>query len=414
MKTLSEIGAAAKVASYETALLSQNDKNTALRAIAESLRKNNSFILEENKKDIEKAEQNGIKSAMIDRLRLTQERIDSIAEGVLQIAALPDPIGECLHGTVNTDCLRINKIRVPLGVIAIIYEARPNVTADAAALTLKSGNSVILRGGKEAIHSNIAITKTMQDAIKNTGITKNAIQLIEDTSRETATELMRLSEYVDVLIPRGGAGLIRSVVENSKIPVVETGTGNCHIYADDGCDQKMAADIVFNAKTQRPSVCNAAESLLVHKNIAKTFLPEIKNRLDEKGVEIRGCKKTLEIIPCVPATDEDFYTEFLDYIISVKIVQNIDEAIAHINKYGTHHSDAIITESYKNAELFKRKVDSAAVYVNASTRFTDGYVFGLGAEIGISTQKMHARGPMGLNELTTIKYTIDGNGQIRR
>ncbi len=414
MKTLSEIGAAAKVASYETALLSQNDKNTALRAIAESLRKNNSFILEENKKDIEKAEQNGIKSAMIDRLRLTQERIDSIAEGVLQIAALPDPIGECLHGTVNTDGLRINKIRVPLGVIAIIYEARPNVTADAAALTLKSGNSVILRGGKEAIHSNIAITKTMQDAIKNTGITKNAIQLIEDTSRETATELMRLSEYVDVLIPRGGAGLIRSVVENSKIPVVETGTGNCHIYADDGCDQKMAADIVFNAKTQRPSVCNAAESLLVHKNIAKTFLPEIKNRLDEKGVEIRGCKKTLEIIPCVPATDEDFYTEFLDYIISVKIVQNIDEAIAHINKYGTHHSDAIITESYKNAELFKRKVDSAAVYVNASTRFTDGYVFGLGAEIGISTQKMHARGPMGLNELTTIKYTIDGNGQIRR
>lgn len=414
MKTLSEIGAAAKVASYETALLSQNDKNTALRAIAESLRKNNSFILEENKKDIEKAEQNGIKSAMIDRLRLTQERIDSIAEGVLQIAALPDPIGECLHGTVNTDGLRINKIRVPLGVIAIIYEARPNVTADAAALTLKSGNSVILRGGKEAIHSNIAITKTMQDAIKNTGITKNAIQLIEDTSRETATELMRLSEYVDVLIPRGGAGLIRSVVENSKIPVVETGTGNCHIYADDGCDQKMAADIVFNAKTQRPSVCNATESLLVHKNIAKTFLPEIKNRLDEKGVEIRGCKKTLEIIPCVPATDEDFYTEFLDYIISVKIVQNIDEAIAHINKYGTHHSDAIITESYKNAELFKRKVDSAAVYVNASTRFTDGYVFGLGAEIGISTQKMHARGPMGLNELTTIKYTIDGNGQIRR
>lgn len=414
MKTLSEIGAAAKVASYETALLSQNDKNTALRAIAESLRKNNSFILEENKKDIEKAEQNGIKSAMIDRLRLTQERIDSIAEGVLQIAALPDPIGECLHGTVNTDGLRINKIRVPLGVIAIIYEARPNVTADAAALTLKSGNSVILRGGKEAIHSNIAITKTMQDSIKNTGITKNAIQLIEDTSRETATELMRLSEYVDVLIPRGGAGLIRSVVENSKIPVVETGTGNCHIYADDGCDQKMAADIVFNAKTQRPSVCNAAESLLVHKNIAKTFLPEIKNRLDEKGVEIRGCKKTLEIIPCVPATDEDFYTEFLDYIISVKIVQNIDEAIAHINKYGTHHSDAIITESYKNAELFKRKVDSAAVYVNASTRFTDGYVFGLGAEIGISTQKMHARGPMGLNELTTIKYTIDGNGQIRR
>ena len=414
MKTLSEIGAAAKVASYETALLSQNDKNTALRAIAESLRKNNSFILEENKKDIEKAEQNGIKSAMIDRLRLTQERIDSIAEGVLQIAALPDPIGECLHGTVNTDGLRINKIRVPLGVTAIIYEARPNVTADAAALTLKSGNSVILRGGKEAIHSNIAITKTMQDAIKNTGITKNAIQLIEDTSRETATELMRLSEYVDVLIPRGGAGLIRSVVENSKIPVVETGTGNCHIYADDGCDQKMAADIVFNAKTQRPSVCNAAESLLVHKNIAKTFLPEIKNRLDEKGVEIRGCKKTLEIIPCVPATDEDFYTEFLDYIISVKIVQNIDEAIAHINKYGTHHSDAIITESYKNAELFKRKVDSAAVYVNASTRFTDGYVFGLGAEIGISTQKMHARGPMGLNELTTIKYTIDGNGQIRR
>ena len=414
MKTLSEIGAAAKVASYETALLSQNDKNTALRAIAESLRKNNSFILEENKKDIEKAEQNGIKSAMIDRLRLTQERIDSIAEGVLQIAALPDPIGECLHGTVNTDGLRINKIRVPLGVIAIIYEARPNVTADAAALTLKSGNSVILRGGKEAIHSNIAITKTMQDAIKNTGITKNAIQLIEDTSRETATELMRLSEYVDVLIPRGGAGLIRSVVENSKIPVVETGTGNCHIYADDGCDQKMAADIVFNAKTQRPSVWNAAESLLVHKNIAKTFLPEIKNRLDEKGVEIRGCKKTLEIIPCVPATDEDFYTEFLDYIISVKIVQNIDEAIAHINKYGTHHSDAIITESYKNAELFKRKVDSAAVYVNASTRFTDGYVFGLGAEIGISTQKMHARGPMGLNELTTIKYTIDGNGQIRR
>ncbi|PWM45300.1 MAG: glutamate-5-semialdehyde dehydrogenase [Clostridiales bacterium] len=413
MKTLTEIGAAAKTASYELANLSQSKKNEALFAIAENLCKNISFILNANSKDIEKAEENGIKKTMIDRLRLTEERINGIAQGVLQVAALPDPIGECLHGTINTDGLKINKIRVPLGVIAIIYEARPNVTVDAAALTLKSGNAAILRGGKEAVFSNIALTKIMTDALKSVGINENAIQLIEDTSRETATELMRLSDYVDVLIPRGGAGLIRSVVENAKVPVIETGTGNCHIYADDDCDLEMAANIVFNAKTQRPSVCNAAESLLVHENIAVEFLPLVKKRLDEKNVEIRGCEKTQSIINCSPASEEDFYTEFLDYIISVKVVSDLNEAINHINKHSTHHSEAIITNNYQNAELFKKKIDSAAVYVNASTRFTDGFVFGLGAEIGISTQKMHARGPMGLNELTTIKYTIDGNGQIR-
>ena len=413
MLTLNEIGSRAKKASYSLAALSTKDKNKALLRIADELEKNADFILSENKKDIENGIANGMKETLVDRLMLDEKRIFAIASGVREVAALGDPIGEVISATVRPNGLRICKTRVPLGVIAIIYEARPNVTADAAALTLKSGNAVILRGGKEALLSNIAIANVMRGALTAEGLNPDYIQLIEDTSRETATALMKLNGYVDVLIPRGGAGLISSVVQNATVPVIETGTGNCHIYIDSECDLDMAVEIVYNAKTSRPSVCNAAESLVVHKDIAEIFLPYVKSRLDEKNVELRGCEITRKIIPCKPASDEDFYTEYNDYIMSVKVVSDIDEAIEHINAHNTKHSEAIVTTNYFNAEKFLAQIDAAAVYVNASTRFTDGNEFGLGAEIGISTQKMHARGPMGLCELTTVKYCVYGSGQIR-
>lgn len=414
MEYLNKIGAEAKEASYELSAMATDKKNAALKLIAEELVKQSDYIISENKKDLEAAAAAGVKSNMLDRLMLDEKRIAGIAEGVNQVAALADPIGEVIHSEKRPNGLLVAKTRVPLGVIAIIYEARPNVTVDAAALTLKSGNAVILRGGKEAIRSNIALGNIMRQALSACGIDENAIQVIEDTSRETSTALMQLTDYVDVLIPRGGAGLIRSVVENAKVPVIETGTGNCHIYVDSECDMDMALDILYNAKTQRTSVCNAAESLLVHKDIAEIFLPLAKKRLDEKNVEIRGCEITGKIIKCTPATEEDYYTEFLDYIISCKVVSSLDEAISHINKHNTGHSEAIVTNNYANSQRFLREVDAAAVYVNASTRFTDGFEFGLGAEIGISTQKMHARGPMGLNELTSVKFCIYGDGQIRK
>ena len=410
--TLDEIGAKAKKASYSLSCMGSAKKNEALLAMANAIRENCSYIIEKNNEDIENA-RGKIKDSLIDRLSLDEKRVNSMADGIEDVISLPDPIGVGLGSSVRPNGLKIEKVRVPLGVIAIIYEARPNVTADAAALTLKSGNAVILRGGKEAINSNMAIVSVMRGALEKCGVDPNAVQLIEDTSRETANALMRLNKYVDVLIPRGGAGLIKSVVENSTVPVIETGTGNCHVYVDSLCDLDMAANIVFNAKTSRPSVCNAEESLLVHKDIAEIFLPYVKERLDAKNVEIRGCERTAQIIPCTPATEEDFYTEFLDYIISVKVVDSLDDAIEHINLHGTKHSECIVTSSYENSREFLSRVDAAAVYVNASTRFTDGGEFGLGAEIGISTQKLHARGPMGLNELTTVKFCVYGDGQIR-
>ena len=410
--TLEEIGAKAKKASYSLSCMGSAKKNEALLAMANAIRENCAYIIEKNAEDIEAA-RGKIKDSLIDRLSLDEKRVNSMADGIEDVISLPDPIGVGLGSSVRPNGLKIEKVRVPLGVIAIIYEARPNVTADAAALTLKSGNAVILRGGKEAIRSNEAIVKVMRGALEKCGVDPNAVQLIEDTSRETANALMKLNKYVDVLIPRGGAGLIKSVVENSTVPVIETGTGNCHVYVDSLCDLDMAANIVFNAKTSRPSVCNAEESLLVHKDIAEIFLPYVKERLDAKNVEIRGCERTAKIIPCTPATEEDFYTEFLDYIISVIVVDSLEEAIDHINLHGTKHSECIVTSSYENSREFLSKVDAAAVYVNASTRFTDGGEFGLGAEIGISTQKLHARGPMGLNELTTVKFCVYGDGQTR-
>lgn len=390
-------------------------KDDALKAIADSLKENAHTIIKANNIDIENGKNAGLTSSLLDRLALTQERINSMADGVLQVAALPDPIGTVLEGRTLKNGLRIEKVRVPMGVIGIIYEARPNVTSDAAALCLKAGSAVILRGGKEAINSNKAIADIMRNAIEKTGFPRDCIALVEDTSRQSATQLMQLSEYLDVLIPRGGAGLIKSVVENAKVPVIETGVGNCHVYVDKSADLEMAAKIIFNAKTSRPSVCNAIETVLVHKDIAKEALPKIKAELDKKNVEIRGCKVTKSILgECVvPATDNDYAIEFLDYIIAVKVVDSLDDALSHIAKYSTGHSESIITSDYNSANRFTDCVDSAAVYVNASTRFTDGGEFGLGAEIGISTQKLHARGPMGLNELTSSKFIIHGNGQIR-
>ena len=390
-------------------------KDDALKAIADSLKENAHTIIKANNIDIENGKNAGLTTSLLDRLALTQERINSMADGVLQVAALPDPIGTVLEGRTLKNGLRIEKVRVPMGVIGIIYEARPNVTSDAAALCLKAGSAVILRGGKEAINSNKAIADIMRNAIEKTGFPRDCIALVEDTSRQSATQLMQLSEYLDVLIPRGGAGLIKSVVENAKVPVIETGVGNCHVYVDKSADLEMAANIIFNAKTSRPSVCNAIETVLVHKDIAKEALPKIKAELDKKNVEIRGCKITKSILgECVvPATDNDYAIEFLDYIIAVKVVDSLDDALTHIAKYSTGHSESIITSDYNSANRFTDCVDSAAVYVNASTRFTDGGEFGLGAEIGISTQKLHARGPMGLNELTSSKFIIHGNGQIR-
>lgn len=413
MTRLEEMGAAAKQAARKLAVAG-NQKDTALEAIAAALEAHTEEILAANREDLFAAEQNSMSRSLMDRLALNEKRIAGMADGVRQVKAQPDPVGQVLEGGVRPNGLRIEKVAVPLGVIGIIYEARPNVTADAAALCLKAGNAVILRGGKEAFRSNQAIAEVMRDAVEAAGLPRDSIQLVQDTSRASSIEMMGLTGYLDVLIPRGGAGLIRAVVENSHVPVIETGVGNCHVYVDDAADLEMAADIIFNAKTSRPSVCNAIETVLIHQAIAGEFLPKMKAKLDEKQVEIRGCEKTREILPdCVPACEEDWATEYLDYILAVKVVDSLDEAMAHIASYSSGHSECIVTENYRNAERFLSEVDAAAVYVNASTRFTDGGEFGLGAEIGISTQKLHARGPMGIRQLTSQKFVIRGNGQIR-
>lgn len=414
MQELSIKGNAAKKAALPLSLMTAEEKNAALYAIAQGLCDKAAYIIEENKKDVEKGKEKGMNAGLIDRLMLNEDRILAMAEGIRQVAQLPDPIGEVVSEYVKTNGLQIKQVRVPLGVIGIIYEARPNVTADAAALCIKAGNAVILRGGKEAFCSNLAIVRVMQEAAYGAGIPEGAISLVEDTSRESALALMRLNEYLDVIIPRGGAGLIKTVVENATVPAIETGTGNCHVFVDESADLDMAKKIVINAKTSRPSVCNAEEKLLVHRGIAEEFLPSMLSELKERGVEIVGDEFVCSAFSdAVPATEEDWGTEYLDLKIGVKVVDGIDEAIEHINKYNTRHSDAIITENSENAQRFLGEVDAAAVYVNASTRFTDGFEFGLGAEIGISTQKMHARGPMGLKALTTTKHVILGNGQVR-
>lgn len=407
-------GELAKNAAYKLGVTPTETKNAALLKIADLLIEKSEEIIEANKKDIEQAAKNGTRPAMIDRLTLTKERILDIAEGVRQVVNLPDPVGEIIKSWKRPNGLEISQKRVPMGVIAIIYEARPNVTVDAAVLCLKTSNAVILRGGSEAINSNIALMKIMQEAAYSQGICEGALNLIEDTSRETAKELMKMNGYIDMLIPRGGQGLIRSVVENATVPVVETAAGNCHIYIDSECDEDMAINVLLNAKVSRPSVCNAVETLLVDEKIADTLLSKIAKELIRNNVEIRGCEKTVKIVENInAATEEDWSTEYNDYIISVKVVSGIDEAIKHINKFNTKHSEAIITNNKQKAERFLNEIDAAAVYVNASTRFTDGFEFGFGAEIGISTQKMHARGPMGLEQLTSVKYIIQGNGQVR-
>lgn len=407
-------GTLAKEAAYKLVSVTTETKNKALEAIATALTVKADEIISANNADIENARKNGIREAMIDRLTLTKERIEDIAEGIRQVIALDDPIGEVVKSWTRPNGLKISQRRVPMGVIAIIYEARPNVTVDAAALCLKTSNACILRGGSEAINSNKAIMKIMQEAAYMSGIPEGTLNIIEDTSRETATELMKMNGYIDLLIPRGGKGLIKSVVENATVPVVETAAGNCHVYVDVDADIDMALKIVLNAKVQRPSVCNAAETLLVDRRIADKFIPAVFTALKAHNVEIRGDEASAAFDESiVKADEEDYYTEYNDYIMAVKIVDGIDEAIEHINKYNTKHSEAIVTENAENAERFLNEVDAAAVYVNASTRFTDGFEFGFGAEIGISTQKMHARGPMGLESLTSIKYTIIGNGQIR-
>lgn len=394
--------------------LSTNKKNQILRQAAEQLVKDTDKILAANAIDVQKGRENQMSEGLVDRLMLDAERIKGIGEGLRQVADLDDPIGEVLGMKKRPNGLLIGQKRVPLGVVGIIYEARPNVTADAFALCFKTGNAVILKGGSDAIHSNQAIVESIRKVLARNEVTEDAIALIRDTSRETASEFMKLNQYVDVLIPRGGKGLIQAVVNNSTIPVIETGTGNCHIYVDDSADLYMAADIVMNAKTQRVGVCNACESLLVHEQVKDVFLPVLAERLRQKHVQMRADEAARALIPdAVAATEEDWGREYLDYILSIKVVGSVDEAIAHINKYNTKHSEAIITNNYENAQRFLDEVDAAAVYVNASTRFTDGFEFGFGAEIGISTQKLHARGPMGLNALTTTKYIIYGNGQVR-
>ena len=412
--TLQEIGKRAKDVSRRLSILGQTEKNQGLLEVAESLVAGQEEILSANEQDMERARENGMSQGMLDRLKLTPARIESMAEGLRQVAALDDPVGEVISMKTRPNGLLIGQKRVPLGVIGIIYEARPNVTADAFGLCFKSGNAVILKGGSDAISSNVAIVKRIQKGLERAGLPEDAVQLIEDTSRSTTREFMKLNEYVDVLIPRGGAGLIKTVVENSTIPVIETGTGNCHIYVDEGADLSMALNIIENAKTQRISVCNACESLVVHQSVAKEFLPQLQQRLNPYQVEIRGDERAVEIVPeFVPAAPEDWGKEYLDYILSCRIVDSFEEAVEHINRYSTGHSEAIITRDYERAQRFLNEIDSAAVYVNASTRFTDGFEFGFGAEIGISTQKLHARGPMGLKELTTTKYIIYGNGQVR-
>ena len=395
--------------------LTTTQKNQALEQAAASLIDKQDRLLAANEIDYQKAKEAGMAEGLLDRLKLSADRIEAMAQGLRQIASLPDPIGEVMECFDRPNGLHIKKVRVPMGVVGIIYEARPNVTADAFGLCFKTGNAVILKGGRDAFYSNQAITEIIQEALEKEGISQHALQLIAHNDREVTTAFMQLKEYVDVLIPRGGAGLIRSVVENSTIPVIETGTGNCHIYVDEEADLEKAVPIILNAKTQRIGVCNACESLLVHRKIAQKILPALGRALQEKQVEIRGDQTVLDQIPgACPATEEDYGREYLDLILSVKTVDSLEEAIAHINHYNTGHSDAILTENKAHAEKFLREVDSACVYVNASTRFTDGFEFGFGAEIGISTQKLHARGPMGLRELTSYKYQIIGNGQIRQ
>ncbi|AUO11924.1 glutamate-5-semialdehyde dehydrogenase [Priestia megaterium] len=414
MSELQLKGKQAKDASYFLGNVTSEQKQRALYKMAAALLNQQEAILKANELDIEKAVQKGTSKAMLDRLSLNEERIHGMADGLRQVAALADPVGEVLSMAKRPNGLQIGQQRVPIGVIGIIYEARPNVTCDAAGLCLKAGNAVILRGGSEAFYSNQAIVSVLSQAAASAGLPEHSVQLIEDTSRETALELMKLNEYIDVLIPRGGAGLIEAVVKNATVPVIETGTGNCHIYVDEEYDGDMASNIVINAKTSRPAVCNSAEKLIIHERAAHEFLPIIVQALREKDVEVRGDERAVTIVPdLVPAGDEDWKKEYLDFIMAVKIVDDIDEAISHINVHSSHHSEAIVTTNYAHAQRFLQRVNSAAVYVNASTRFTDGEEFGFGAEIGISTQKLHARGPMGLKELTTLKYIIYGDGQIR-
>lgn len=414
MDYLEALGLRAKKASVEMNRLDSAAKNLGLRSAAAALIRNAAEILEANKKDVENARKNGISEPMIDRLMLNEDRIRAMSEGLTSISEMKDPVGEVIDAFTRPNGLKIEKVSVPLGVIGIIYESRPNVTADAFGLCFKTGNAVMLRGGSDAIQSNIALSHVMRKALEAEKLPEDALLMVEDTSREVATEFMKLNDYIDLLIPRGGAGLIHSVVENATVPVIETGVGNCHIYVDEYADIDMAVNIIDNAKTQRMGVCNACESLVIHKAVAGRAIPAIYERLSSKDVEIRGSKEACEIQRgIIPATDEDYAKEYLAAVISLKVVDNIDEAIEHINHYSTHHSEAIITENKENADKFLHEVDAACVYVNASTRFTDGFEFGFGAEIGISTQKFHARGPMGLNALTSYKYQIYGSGQVR-
>lgn len=413
-QVMKEMGIRAKHAAGVLGTVTTEQKNRALEQIASALKENREEIIKANEIDLENGRKAGMSAALLDRLALNDQRIDGMAQGCLDVVALEDPCGRVLEDFTRPNGLHIQKVSVPMGVIGIIFEARPNVTVDAAALCLKSGNAVILRGGKEAINSNMKLAEIMRDALFSVGIPRDAVALVQDTSRSSADEMMHMKGYIDCLIPRGGKGLIQAVCSSATIPVIETGSGNCHIYVDKYADIDMASDIIFNAKTQRIGVCNACESLVIHEDIIDSALPAIKVLLDEKGVEIRGDARAMQACDgIIEATEEDFYTEYLDYIISVKTVKSLDEAIEHINNCSTGHSEAIITENEENARIFMSRVDSAAVYVNASTRFTDGGEFGLGAEIGISTQKLHARGPMGLRELTTVKYLIFGTGQVR-
>lgn len=416
MTYIDNLGKNAKAASQTLLGLGSSEKNNILRQVAQALIIQTDYILAENDRDLKAAKENGISDIMLDRLRLTEERIKGVAEGVNQVADLQDPIGQVVRGYTNLDGLKIVQKRVPLGVIAMIFESRPNVTVDAFSLAFKTGNAIILRGGRDALHSNTALVSVIRKVLATSGINADVVQLIEDTSHTVAEELMQAVDYVDVLIPRGGARLIQTVKEKSKVPIIETGVGNCHIYVDDSADLDMAINIVINAKTQRPSVCNSAESLVVHAKIAEQFLPKLEEEISKvHPIEFRTDQESLKLFKnAVSATEEDFSTEFLDYIMSVKLVTSVDQAIDWINRHTTHHSEAIITQNITHAESFQDQVDAAAVYVNASTRFTDGFVFGLGAEIGISTQKMHARGPMGLEALTSTKFYINGQGQVRQ
>ena len=412
---ISQLVISAKAASRVIASANTTLKNTALSSIADDILSATAMLKAENEKDIAAAQKAGLSDAIIDRLRLTDSRIKGMADGVRQIVNLPDPVGQLLWGTVRPNGLQIQKVRVPIGVVVIIYESRPNLTADAAALCLKAGNAVILRGGKESIHSNIAIYKILASALERAGLDKHCIRLVEVVDREAIDYLLKADQYVDVVIPRGGESLIRAVVEKSTIPVIKHYKGVCHTYVDEFANLRIAEDICFNAKVQRPATCNAMETMLVHEKIAASFLPAIAKRLQNAQVEIRGCYKTCNILPNTKyATEDDFYHEYLDLILNVKVVGSLDDAIAHITKYGSSHSDAIVTDNINHALRFTKEVDAAAVYVNASTRFTDGYEFGMGAEIGISTDKLHARGPMGLEELTSYKFVVFGNGQLRK